>query len=298
MGFASYMRRKRPSLFLESRGYMKMPPRESTRNTAATCERPGCRKAFSSGSQSLPSASFGQRSTEKMVPTEMLTSMLEEPSSGSNSSRYSPRGYWVGIGRGFSISSEARAARLPPHSLASSKISLDSTSSFFCTSPCTLRVAAPPRPSPSAPLLTRVLIALQARAMVSISRRRSALISFLSRCRSIRNCVRWTRRMGAFYASRFGRMIEALSGKEGSHAFRQISERGSPAVARVSQCSLRGRLRPGRRVLENHQEGAFDRSFPHLGQEFAHLVGQPNVFVRAQGYSSEYAQQVRRRQSA
>src|SRR5438093_13125157 len=105
-----------------------------------------------------------------MVPTEMLTSMLEEPSSGSNSSRYSPRGYWVGIGRGSSISSEARAARLPPHSLASSRISLDSTSSFFCTSPCTLRVAAPPRPSPSAPLLTRVLIALQARA---ISTRRS-----------------------------------------------------------------------------------------------------------------------------
>ena len=35
---------------------------------------------------------LGQRSTEKMVPTEMLTSMFEEPSSGSNSSRYSPRG--------------------------------------------------------------------------------------------------------------------------------------------------------------------------------------------------------------
>jgi hypothetical protein len=35
---------------------------------------------------------LGQRSTEKMVPTEMLTSMLDEPSSGSNSRRYSPRG--------------------------------------------------------------------------------------------------------------------------------------------------------------------------------------------------------------
>ena len=31
IGLASYIRRSRPSLFFESRGYMKMPPRESTR---------------------------------------------------------------------------------------------------------------------------------------------------------------------------------------------------------------------------------------------------------------------------
>ena len=53
---------------------------------------PGCRKAVSSGSHSSPLATLGQRSTEKIVPTEMLTSMFDEPSSGSNSSRYSPRG--------------------------------------------------------------------------------------------------------------------------------------------------------------------------------------------------------------
>jgi hypothetical protein len=45
--------------------------------------------------------------------------------------------------------------------------------------------------------LTRVLIALQARAMVSISSRRSALI-LPARWRSIRNCVREARRMDGF----------------------------------------------------------------------------------------------------
>ena len=51
---------------------------------------------------------------------------------------------------------------------------------------------------PAAPLLTRVLIALQARAMVSISRRRSALMR-PARWRSMRNCVREVRRMAGFY---------------------------------------------------------------------------------------------------
>ena len=38
IGFASYIRRRRPSVCFESRGYMKMPPRESTRKTSATIE--------------------------------------------------------------------------------------------------------------------------------------------------------------------------------------------------------------------------------------------------------------------
>ena len=38
IGLASYIRRRRPSLFFASRGYMKMPPRERTRNTSATIE--------------------------------------------------------------------------------------------------------------------------------------------------------------------------------------------------------------------------------------------------------------------
>ena len=46
------------------------------------CFTPFCRKALSSAGQ--PS---GQRSTEKMVPTETLTSVFDEPSSGSKTSR-------------------------------------------------------------------------------------------------------------------------------------------------------------------------------------------------------------------
>ena len=46
-------------------------------------------------------------------------------------------------------------------------------------------------------MLTRVLIALQARAMVSISSRRSALIRFLSRWRATRNWESVTRLMAA-----------------------------------------------------------------------------------------------------
>ena len=55
---------------------------------AATWAVPGCMKSASVG-ETTPS---GQRSTEKIVPTEMFTSMLEEPSSGSKSSRKPPRG--------------------------------------------------------------------------------------------------------------------------------------------------------------------------------------------------------------
>src|SRR4051812_40197460 len=58
-----------------------------------------------------------------------------------------------------------------------------------------LLVPALPWPSARAPLLTRVLMALQARAIVSSRSRRSALMRFLSRCRASRNWLRVTRRM-------------------------------------------------------------------------------------------------------
>ena len=38
IGSASYMSLRRPSLYLTSRGYMKMPPRVSIRYTSATIE--------------------------------------------------------------------------------------------------------------------------------------------------------------------------------------------------------------------------------------------------------------------
>jgi len=61
---------------------------------AHTCQEPGCRK---SASDAGPAPS-GRRRTEKMVPTEMFTSMLEDPSSGSKSRRYLPHGYAGGMG--------------------------------------------------------------------------------------------------------------------------------------------------------------------------------------------------------
>ena len=62
------------------------------------------------------------------MPTLTFTSMFEEPSSGSNNNRYSPFGKRCGMACGSSISSDAIAARCPPHSLASSRISLAMTS--------------------------------------------------------------------------------------------------------------------------------------------------------------------------
>ena len=79
------------------------------------------------------------------------------------------------------------APRLPPHSLASSRMSLAITSSFFWASPCTLPVPASPSTPASAPLFTEWAMALQARATVSINRRRSGGSAPCWRCSSIRN---------------------------------------------------------------------------------------------------------------
>src|SRR5690606_18643091 len=95
------------------------------------------------------------------------------------------------MGWQWSISSEAQAARCPPQALASSRISLESTSSFFCASPCTLPVPASPSTPPSAPLPTAIEMLVQARATTAISWRRSALMR-PARCSSIRWRVRET----------------------------------------------------------------------------------------------------------
>src|SRR5512139_4304459 len=95
----------------------------------------------------------------------------------------------------LSISSEAMAARWPPHSLASISTSLAMMSSFFCTSPCTFSLCALPSTSPSAPLLTLMLMRLQARATTSISRRSWAGMWPCWRCCSTRYWVRLMRRL-------------------------------------------------------------------------------------------------------
>src|SRR5690606_21948129 len=95
------------------------------------------------------------------------------------------------MGWQWSISSEAQAARWPPQALASSRISLEMTSSFFCASPCTLPVPASPSTPPSAPLPTAIEMLVQARATTATSWRRSALMR-PARCSSIRKRVRET----------------------------------------------------------------------------------------------------------
>src|SRR5690606_18491773 len=90
-----------------------------------------------------------------------------------------------------SISSDAQAARCPPQALASSRISLLITSSFFCASPWTLPVPASPSTPPSAPLPTAIEMLVQARATTAMSWRRSALMR-PARCSSIRWRVRET----------------------------------------------------------------------------------------------------------
>src|SRR5574343_260966 len=138
------------------------------------------------GAGVLRSAPSGHLSTEKMVPMETLTSMFEEPSSGSKVSRYSPFGKRCGTRCGRSISSEAMAARWPPHSLASSRMSLDSTSSFFCASPCTLSLPASPSTPPSPPLPMSTEMVWQARETISIRNLRSPVMAPLVRCSSVR----------------------------------------------------------------------------------------------------------------
>src|SRR5690606_35228882 len=75
--------------------------------------------------------------------------------------------------------------------LASSRISLLITSSFFCASPWTLPVPASPSTPPSAPLPTAIEMLVQARATTAMSWRRSALMR-PARCSSIRWRVRET----------------------------------------------------------------------------------------------------------
>ena len=54
---------------------------------AATCRVPACKKSSAGAS----SPGVEALSTEKIDPTDTFTSMFDEPSKGSNTSRYLPR---------------------------------------------------------------------------------------------------------------------------------------------------------------------------------------------------------------
>ncbi len=124
-----------------------------------------------------------------MLPTATLTSMLEEPSRGSNSSRYRPRGNPDGIGYGSGISSDTSPASCPPHSFVRTKISFASTSSFFCASPCTLSEPASPSASISAPFPMSVEMRLHARRTSFTSAVNPVPPGLLRRCSSMRKRV-------------------------------------------------------------------------------------------------------------
>jgi hypothetical protein len=131
-----------------------------------------------------------------MVPTETFTSMLDEPSRGSNSSRILALRI-VGWG---SVRSAPRPPPTPCRQMAAPLVGLDQDvvgNHVELLLRLTLHVVAAGlaqarRPGPLRDTLTA--IALTARATTSISNRRSAPISPL-RCCSIRNWVSVTRRM-------------------------------------------------------------------------------------------------------
>src|SRR5947209_2313882 len=75
----------------------------------------------------------------------MLTSVLDDPSRGSNSSMYLPCGQFSGSWSGFSISSEASAHTSPLSWQTLMKVSLAISSSFLTASPWTLVAPVAPR---------------------------------------------------------------------------------------------------------------------------------------------------------
>ncbi len=111
---------------------------------AATCVCPGC-SMEACRSPSVVSGS--RRSTLKMVPTFTLTSMLEEPSSGSKTMMYLPVSTERSKVTGSSSSSLTSAATESRRPRQCSSAWLAYTSSFCCCSPCTLVCPIAPRAS-------------------------------------------------------------------------------------------------------------------------------------------------------
>ena len=120
-----------------------------------------------------------------MVPTDTLTSMLLEPSSGSVINRYLPRWCFGGIWYGPSISSEAIPANWPDHSVCRLRISLLIRSSGCCSSPWTFVVPLAVE-SASEPKAMRRAMAFTAMDTSSISALKSPLASGNRRRSSMR----------------------------------------------------------------------------------------------------------------
>ena len=81
----------------------------------------------------------------KIVPTAAFTSMLEEPSSGSNSTAYFPADDSGGTGMMSLSSSEPITHTRPVCFSEFLMVSLARTSIFCCSSPCTFWAPCLPR---------------------------------------------------------------------------------------------------------------------------------------------------------
>jgi len=96
-------------------------------------------------SSTQPTGPFDTRSyTAKMVPVDTLQSMFEEPSSGSKATQKRPASS-SGTMIGSSFSSDTSTAHEPDLTSALMKMSLESTSSFFWSSP--VEFTSPARPN-------------------------------------------------------------------------------------------------------------------------------------------------------
>jgi hypothetical protein len=127
---------------------------------------------------------------EKIVPTEMLTSTLDDPSSGSNTSRYLPSGYWLGnrVELVHFLGGHAGQVAAPlvgaDHDVVGDDVELLlrlALHVFLSSEPIT--------PS-SAPLLTTLEIALQAMTTSFSSEVKSPVAPAVRRCSSMMNWVR------------------------------------------------------------------------------------------------------------
>jgi hypothetical protein len=131
----------------------------------------------------------GQRRTEKMLPTDRLTSMFDEPSSGSKTSRYLPRGL-LGGNRIDVVHFFRRHRRqmATPFTMVNERLVGQHVEFFLGFA---LHVLAPSSPSTPAsePRETPCAMALHERTTSLMSIEKSPTSAGFRRCSSIRNLL-------------------------------------------------------------------------------------------------------------
>src|SRR5258708_6770291 len=172
-----------------------------------------------------------------------------------------------------SISSDAMAARWPPHSFASISTSLAMMSSFFWISPCTFSLSALPITSPSAPLLTLMLMLLQARATTSISKRSSAGMLPCRRCCSTRYRVRLMGRAMVGYRSKRISGVCQRASDDLAHVARQVGL-GRHAAHRLAR---RAAVGLGQAAPAVHHARQARGELRVDAVEFEHAVGPEHI---------------------